>query len=104
MVLPLIIGGLALASSIGLGTYYGLKNQEPDVLNQNSYITQNQYKSNEVIIGSNSKIGALTIKDKMTSEATTSQDASKSDNSLKNILLIAGIGAGSYFIYKEVKK
>jgi uncharacterized protein HemX len=102
MVLPLIIGGAVLgASALGLGSYFGLKNQAPDVTNQNSYIQQTQYKTNEIIIGSNSKIGELTIKDKMSMDATTEQKLNQDKGLNPNMLIVAGLAAGAVYLWRR---
>lgn len=108
MVLPLIIGGVVLASSaLGLGTYFGLSNQAPDTTNANNYTTQytTQIKNNEIIIGSNSKIGELTIKDKMLSKqnATQTAKATSSSGLDTNLLLIGGATAGVVYLMRSKK-
>lgn len=112
MVLPLIpIAIIAGGSALGLGTYFGLSNQEPDVVNQDqrqtSYITQNidQTKSNEIIIGENAEVGSLVIKDSMSldANATAEQQATASNSSglNTNMLLIAGAAAGAVYLWRK---
>jgi len=115
MVVPLVVlGVVAGTSALGLGTYFGLSNQKPDVVNQDlrqtSYITQNidQTKTNEVIIGENSEIGSLVIKDSMSLDANATaeqqQSASSSGSSglNTNLLLVAGAAAGAVYLWRKI--
>ena len=113
MAIPIIALGIVGATSLGLGTFFGLKNQEPDQQitkqYQTSYVTQNidQTKSNEIIIGSNAQVGRLIIKDSMSldANATAEQQQDAKQSSSKgldtNLLLIAGGVVGAVFLWRS---
>jgi len=103
MVLPLIIGGIVLASSaLGLGTYFGLSNQAPDTTTTNQYSTTNQYqtKKTSLTLERGAKIGSITFDDTLRQNAKTQQSADQSSTSslLSNPLVLAGGAVGVAYV------
>lgn len=119
MVLPLIIGGIVLASSaIGAGTYFGLKGQAPDVTNNTQYTTQNTTqntyatKKTMLSIESGATTGDILFNDDLITNQTAKPnldavlDATSpigtTSSLLSSPLVLAGAGAGvAYLLLKK---
>jgi len=105
MVAPLVVGGYVLGAAAisAVSAYFA----GDEIINQNQYTTQNttQIKNNEVIIGSGSKIGELTISDSQTANQTANPTQTAGISSGIDPLLLAGGAAFvAYLIYGGKKK
>jgi len=101
MVLPLILGGLAIAAAGVAGGYIlndEIEGTKKSITNnyQNIYQTSNKY--DEIIIGDKSKIGKLSISDN-TSMAATEKRTTEDDKTL----LYGALGVGGLLLVKELK-
>ncbi len=97
MVAPLVVGAYMLGTAVVAGVSSYLAGDK--IINQQQSTTQylTQIKNNEVIIGSNSKIGELTIKDSLVANQTATQEqtATQQDDLMK-LLLVGGAGFVAY--------
>lgn len=97
--------GALIGGAVGLvgGVLSYFNNPDTNITNANNYTTQNttQVSNNEIIIGSNSKIGQVSIKDDLVANQTAKQSQDLSSGLSTRTLLISGAVAGAVYLWRS---